>query len=333
MAKNIRLNTWLMLFKYEKLDDLIPYLDRNLQILNKHKHINEACGNLESFKRYEEIVWRMKNKKSFFALYWDVIAFLICSIILVLLVGNFVYTKSDLKGGECVLSKPILFQLSTLPREDCGMCAGLTQVARLKHIDRYEFVQKYAYAGGPIIVEDAAQNWPALKMLNYDFIRDLYLNQGTNNTFEFISYNSKAKSLHEFFAMEPTEANSTEWYIGWANYDNDVSRNLSELYERPHFLPPHETGIRKLDWIYMGHPGHGAHIHIDRVTYPSWQAQIRGSKKWTFRPPAECLRQCAWSLEADVYPGDVIVFESNRWFHATRVLGTEMSLSIGSEFG
>jgi histone arginine demethylase JMJD6 len=56
-----------------------------------------------------------------------------------------------------------------------------------------------------------------------------------------------------------------------------------------------------------------------------------GHKQWTFVPPAECLFKCK-ILYADIYPGDVFIFDSNRWFHSTLVKGNELSLTIGSEY-
>ena len=37
-------------------------------------------------------------------------------------------------------------------------------------------------------------------------------------------------------------------------------------------------------------------------------------------------------IYVDVYPGDVLVFDSNRWFHSTYIKGDEISLTIGSEY-
>ncbi len=69
------------------------------------------------------------------------------------------------------------------------------------------------------------------------------------------------------------------------------------------------------------------------VNHPSWQAQISGIKLWTFKPPAECfLSGLCSTLQVNVFPGDVIVFDSNRWYHSTFIKGDEISLTIGSEY-
>ena len=118
-------------------------------------------------------------------------------------------------------------------------------------------------------------------------------------------------------------------YVGWSNCNSYAAEILRQHYERPYFLPV-DSEMSRVDWIFMGF-SYGAAIHIDDVTNPSWQAQISGIKYWTFKPPAECIFKCS-TIYANVYPGDVIVFDSNRWFHSTHILGDEISLTIGSEY-
>jgi histone arginine demethylase JMJD6 len=156
-------------------------------------------------------------------------------------------------------------------------------------------------------------------------------------TCQFFPYKTKFRSLRQVF--DKVERNYDEetnewvkpWYVGWSNCNDHVSKVLKKHYARPYFLPD-ESEMSKLDWIFMGTPGYGADMHIDDVSNPSWQAQISGIKHWVFKPPAECLHKCPWTLTADVYPGDIIVFDSNRWFHSTRIIGKQLSLTIGSEY-
>ncbi|XP_068687108.1 uncharacterized protein [Montipora foliosa] len=71
---------------------------------------------------------------------------------------------------------------------------------------------------------------------------------------------------------------------------------------------------------------------IDNVGNPSWQAQIKGTKKWTLEPPPECSLVCDPKLEVTVHPGEIIVFDTNKWFHQTDIMGKELSITIGSEY-
>lgn len=46
-------------------------------------------------------------------------------------------------------------------------------------------------------------------------------------------------------------------------------------------------------------------LQIDNVGNPSWQAQIKGTKKWTLEPPPECALVCDPKLEVTVHPGEI----------------------------
>jgi hypothetical protein len=109
-----------------------------------------------------------------------------------------------------------------------------------------------------------------------------------------------------------------------------VARIFRQHYDRPYFLPS-TAESKRLDWIFMGSPGYGAHMHVDNVEHPSWQAQLRGRKKWTIEPPPECYYQCR-RLEVTVEPGQIIVLDTNRWYHQTLIVSDEMSITIGAEY-
>ncbi|CAG0901167.1 unnamed protein product [Darwinula stevensoni] len=112
--------------------------------------------------------------------------------------------------------------------------------------------------------------------------------------------------------------------------DSEVNGILRLHYQRPYFLPETSEGSR-IDWIFMGTPGYGAHMHVDHVKNPSWQAQVRGKKLWSLKPPPECFYECH-SFQDIVQPGDIIVLDTNKWYHSTLIVSEEMSITIGSEY-
>lgn len=102
-------------------------------------------------------------------------------------------------------------------------------------------------------------------------------------------------------------------------------------------------------------------LQIDNVYLPSWQAQIKGIKRWTIETPTECLYKCQEKYEVDMFPGDIsilnklliflfekcfiimffilyfkfcvlVVLDTNLWYHATEVLSDEISITIGAEY-
>lgn len=99
------------------------------------------------------------------------------------------------------------------------------------------------------------------------------------------------------------ETNTEPWYFGWSVCDYEVAHVLRKHYDRPYFLP--ETSENNaVDWIFIGGFGLGAHMHVDNVRLPSWQAQIKGSKQWILAPPPECFYECS-TFSFIVQSGDV----------------------------
>lgn len=93
------------------------------------------------------------------------------------------------------------------------------------------------------------------------------------------------------------------WYFGWSNCNYGVARELRKHYDRPYFLP-YLSENNAVDWIFMGGSQLGAHMHVDNVRLPSWQAQIKGAKKWVLAPPPECYYVCS-SFEIVVQSGEI----------------------------
>lgn len=67
-------------------------------------------------------------------------------------------------------------------------------------------------------------------------------------------------------------------------------------------------------------------LQIDNVGNPSWQAQIKGTKKWTLEPPPECALVCDPKLEVTVHSGEISML-----FGLVIDLFKELRLSLWSE--
>ena len=58
------------------------------------------------------------------------------------------------------------------------------------------------------------------------------------------------------------------------------------------------------------------------------QLQISGFKSWTLKPPPECWWSCPGEVKTTVGPGDIIVVNTNWWYHSTNVLkGTSVTIT------
>lgn len=87
----------------------------------------------------------------------------------------------------------------------------------------------------------------------------------------FFAYKSGLHSLQEVFSMGEARANlsGAPWYVGWSTCYDEETRKLREYYDRPYFLP-NTAESDMVDWIFMGGPGPGAHMHVSTHKYPPY---------------------------------------------------------------
>ncbi|XP_074644943.1 bifunctional arginine demethylase and lysyl-hydroxylase JMJD6-like [Tubulanus polymorphus] len=257
----------------------------------------------------------------------------------------FEYIKKYDNGIErekCIFPVPDFAVDVFRPVKDCSVCEGMSEVDRVSNITPEEFEKKYAYSKRPVVITDGAKNWTAPKIFSFEYFKKLYKDQPTalaehaeKSGCQFFPYKTEFEVLEDVFDMGEARALMTDgskpWYIGWSNCDSKISAELRQHYDRPYFLPKLSESS-KTDWIFMGSPGYGAHMHVDNVNLPSWQAQITGTKKWILEPPRECHYTCPSRVEVVIHPGEIIVLDTDTWYHATLVLGNEISIVIGSEY-
>ncbi|KAF5283382.1 hypothetical protein FQA39_LY04758 [Lamprigera yunnana] len=256
-------------------------------------------------------------------------------IALLVLFGFFISYSGIFNNDVCFIEMP--FDSSKIFREpeSCNICLDTFEISKVKNISKDDF-EEYVNFGKPLVVTDGAKNWLATEVFSFDFFKKLYENTDDDSKTEcqFFPYKTEFNSLREALNMSTErsrlESGTLPWYIGWSNCNYEAGKILRKYYDRPYFLPNESENIA-LNWIFMGGPGFGAHMHVDNVRYPSWQAQLRGRKLWKFAPPPECLYRCK-ELAVTVAPGEIIVVDTNRWYHQTHVLPGDISITIGAEF-
>lgn len=246
----------------------------------------------------------------------------------------------DLSHAQCLVDTGALYKEFTRPVLSCDFCREATRVTELTDMSKEDFL-RLGYADKPIVLRGGAAHWKAMKTFSYAFLRDVYRN--TTGAFEesrrycqFLNSATDIEDLEDFFSMPDSRAymsgpDEKTWYVGWSNCDQRIVSILREHYTRPDFFPD-DSEASIIDWIFIGYAGLGLQTHLDYVLRPSWQAQIRGVKTWTLVPPPECESVCVPSLKVTVRPGDIILVNTNHWYHSTLVEPGEMSITIGSEY-
>ncbi len=166
----------------------------------------------------------------------------------------FKFNKFDvITKEECALPLPEFLNSITRPISDCNMCVGLNDIPSVDYISKEMFLHRHAYTGVPLLVKQAASNWSATSVFDFEFFKDLYLNKvnigwkkkkksrkmsykevlskgfvefqnervsDDYDSCQFFGYKTKFKSLVEFFNMDIDNLvlesrNFKPWYIGW----------------------------------------------------------------------------------------------------------------------
>ncbi|XP_038067685.1 uncharacterized protein LOC119737419 [Patiria miniata] len=269
---------------------------------------------------------------------------LVLTLFLPIVLGfSIVYFRQEIWSyfveDPCLISSSFVLSEMGRPLASCELCRNLTAVPVYESITPAEFVAKHAYNIRPALVTGATITWTAMETFSFDYFKELYGShpdalRAVEEECQFFPYNTEFISLEDAFQMSPERAalndGEKKWYFGWSNCDPLVAEELRRHYERPYFLPE-SSESSALDWIFMGGPGKGAGIHLDNVAKPSWQAQLSGKKTWTLLPLPECENICH-ELKVTVNTGDIIVLDTNQWYHTTQIHPGKISITIGSEF-
>lgn len=193
---------------------------------------------------------------------------------------------------------------------DCSFCHGIKSGQRISNIQPDEFEENYAYNGNVVVVTDATKNWTATEVFDFWYFKNLYEKEDPNRkTLEcqFFRYKTDFKTIFDAFKMDKDrveyKSGTEPWYFGWSNCNEQIAEMLRKHYDRPYFLP-RTSELNAIDWIFMGGRGLGAHMHLDNVRLPSWQAQLKGTKEWLLAPPPECIFECNF-FSVIVNPGDI----------------------------
>ncbi|XP_076459674.1 uncharacterized protein LOC143292893 [Babylonia areolata] len=256
-----------------------------------------------------------------------------CSVACYELMFDYVVTT------PCLVDNNLFSDELWRPKVDCNMCRNVVDVPEEWDISSDKFYEKYAFTGRPVLIKEAVLNWTAMSHFSFKFFQTLYRGiEGSLDTIkedcQFFGYETEFVTLADALNMSDERAafqpGEKPWYIGWSNCHAEVGKVLRKHYQRPYFLPDDSESVAE-DWIFMGGPGPGAAMHLDYVERPSWQAQVSGKKTWNLVPSPECEAVCH-SFNVTVHKGDIIVLDTNIWYHATFVHPGEISITIGSEF-
>jgi hypothetical protein len=234
---------------------------------------------------------------------------------------------------RCFFPNNFIIYEATRPVSDCNYCRDLKQPIILTNLSQ-EYLEYYAYSSQPVIIKKAIISWPAIKLLNYSFIKDLYLKHA--EAFEadckFLPFNSNFRSLRDVFEMPKSKLDGNpSWYVAFSNCYVPLLKELRKIYPNPpHFLPQ-GAEIPDNDYIFMGYE-QGMIMQSDYNSRLIWQAQLQGNKTWILAPLPECDEVCS-SFSFFSEAGDAILLDTRMWYYGTTVAKNSIEITIQSEYG
>ena len=209
-----------------------------------------------------------------------------------------------------------------------------------------------------MIVRNVSLGWEAMKVLDFSWLKAEYLKSEeilkheAENCFFKCYKTDEFPNLASVFRMSEERVRdvmSRPWYVGWSVCHPPVLQEIEKLSKLPpdlsHYfvtksfpvdIPPFLAQLERQGnmWVFLGSPGYGAHLHLDAdLELPTWQAQISGAKTWYLQPPPECSGVCRSEIQGDLHPGDMIIVNTNFWFHKTLVLEQGISLVVTQQVG
>lgn len=257
-----------------------------------------------------------------------------CSVLFKYLHINII---KSIRGTRCLIPNNYLIWEFTRPVSNCDYCRGVTAALILPNLTKEEF-QRYAYSSRPMIIKNAAGDWPASKVFSWEFFKDLYEHiDGAYDSVEecqFLHFKSNFTSLRDVFAMSEERAMQHDkkdpWYVGWKNCHLQILDTMKKFYRLPHFLPE-DAEVPYTNYVFLGYE-EGAVMHLDYISRLMWQGQIIGNKLWTVAPTPECDNICE-RFNFTVHAGDIVLLDTRIWYHGTYVIDGNVSLTVTSEYG
>ncbi|ODN04824.1 hypothetical protein Ocin01_01817 [Orchesella cincta] len=244
-----------------------------------------------------------------------------------------------LQETRCLININQVLMEMARPVANCDYCNCSDGIAEMHEIPSKEDFEKVAYLSKPIVIRGAVQKL-GMKGMSIQKLKEIYYSQpggieAVTYESQFLAFTSPFASLEDAFRNISDNFiwNGTEepWYFGWSNEHAGASAEVRKHFPRPDFFPA-DFDTMGSDWIFIGTPGPGAPMHLDYVRRPSWQAQISGTKTWRISPVYECESVCPKELTFTVYAGDILLVDTNLWFHQTFVEGSSLSMSVGWEY-
>lgn len=128
----------------------------------------------------------------------------------------------DLEKESCLIPATEVYLDLFRPPVDCSVCQDVHTVDVVTNLTKEDFLNKYAYTGRPVLIQNSSNGWSALSHFSFEFFKNIYPKdspalQSVDKDCQFFPYRSNFESLGQVFNMSDSMAKmqGDPWYIGW----------------------------------------------------------------------------------------------------------------------
>ncbi|KAG0349176.1 hypothetical protein BG004_001232 [Podila humilis] len=165
---------------------------------------------------------------------------------------------------------------------------GMDPYVAIENIDRrtgltlQEFIQEYERPGKPVIIQDGAENWPAMKKWSTEYFLKTWPEA-------ILRAESVDMTMANYFKYSKGTKDESPLYLFDKNFGERCQGIMEDMevpvYFREDFFGMMGENRPDYRWLIVGPARSGSTFHKDPNATSAWNAVITGSKKWIMFPP------------------------------------------------
>jgi len=247
---------------------------------------------------------------------------------------------------SCIMDSIFPYTTKNLCRaaEDCSACSEITSINGVDG-DNFEkletFNQLYQNSSRPYVVRGAASQTKIVDIGDFNWIKSIYHSEPSIlkneskashcfvNNYKYQEFRNKAAILRLEEEKMYLRESRPGWIVSWKICEPTVLKLMEPFLERPAFIKEQNTDPISLA---IGTVGGDAIMEREGDENYYWDIQVKGEREVTFTPPPECYYSCKGPLKTTLYPGDVMLYNTDFWKHSVLVVGDQVSISYKQHY-
>ncbi|CAF2188492.1 unnamed protein product [Rotaria magnacalcarata] len=302
--------------KTNVLNNVNNQLKDLIELIEKEK---DSSFSMKSFDKLDKK--KKKSKKK-----WFIICFLIATFIcMYFILSNEIlnydiyfilpfWDWTNIYTRTCFIANP--FYNNSLDLSECNKCVNTTEVVTQSNISFFNFTKTIYLNHLPVIIDDATENWPAIKELTIKNLFQLFIDDPVLSENDLCYFESNRRNYNQPGGADQLfndyiNGDLRAFIVHWNNCKRETLKIVRSYYSKPYFLPPSLGQTLMGNWFLISSGFHKGANHLHKVPLNHnwvWLAQIQGSSSIELRPKHPCDRTCSILKSVTLNKGDLIIY-------------------------